>query len=428
MDKKSKAKNKSEQDCAEQVMAGALKRIREAVTEFAIEFFLQFMKRHEAKYPNLFYSPFVVYSSLAPLMIGAQGKTKTEVASLLKIECFESDPDILKELCVLQDIILTANRHYIYYGNYFYIDSSVNCTEQFINVLRKEFGLKPQVVDFANSNPDDIARQINHDITVATQNAVDEVIIADLIHSSTMFLIANAAFFRGHWERQFDQVDKTSFKFKTIEKFGDKITSTLVPVIMMTAVDNFKYHYSKKTECQMLRIPYESSELVMIVILPDKLLTSVELIKKYDRKTLIDMMGLMKENLICVSIPKFALDPNHLKIRGTMRKMGATTLFMKGQAQLQGISTTPAVHLERIAHQSFIIVDEKGTKLKENKKTTTNLQKFQCDHPFLFLIVEEKTNVIVFMGFLGDPRQTLEVHTEKDLSEVEIAELLRNSQ
>jgi len=67
--------------------------------------------------------------------------------------------------------------------------------------------------------------------------------------------------------------------------------------------------------------------------------------------------------------------------------------------------------ISEVIHQAFIKVDEKGTEaaaataviMKELAMIPTN--NFKADHPFVFIIQENETNNILFMGRVNNPSE-----------------------
>ena len=68
--------------------------------------------------------------------------------------------------------------------------------------------------------------------------------------------------------------------------------------------------------------------------------------------------------------------------------------------------------VDAIAHKAVIEVDEKGTKAAAStgivitpmsRGYSTHTIKFKADHPFMFLIKDNKTDAILFLGQVNKP-------------------------
>jgi len=76
--------------------------------------------------------------------------------------------------------------------------------------------------------------------------------------------------------------------------------------------------------------------------------------------------------------------------------------------------------LDRIIHKSHIIVDQRGTlasnpAIEKCKEKKMPMKKVDADHPFMFVIMDQITGVILFEGLFSDPERTLEVGYDHEL-------------
>jgi serpin B len=79
-------------------------------------------------------------------------------------------------------------------------------------------------------------------------------------------------------------------------------------------------------------------------------------------------------------------------------------------SKMNGINNS--LYIDKFFHKAFVEVNEDGTEaysisdMIENQTSKLGLPKpgiFRTDHPFLFLIQEEQTGSILFMGRMTDP-------------------------
>ena len=82
------------------------------------------------------------------------------------------------------------------------------------------------------------------------------------------------------------------------------------------------------------------------------------------------------------------------------------------RADFSGLSNAERYHIDQVVHQTFIQVNEKGTEaagatgvLIEPDCAPLRPQ-FRADHPFLFLIRDNLTGSILFLGRVTDPTQS----------------------
>jgi len=71
---------------------------------------------------------------------------------------------------------------------------------------------------------------------------------------------------------------------------------------------------------------------------------------------------------------------------------------------------SPRLYISEVKHKSFIEVDEKGTEAAAATSVEIRLESapafhfnMKVDRPFFFLIHDEETNAMLFMGTVSDP-------------------------
>ncbi len=82
-----------------------------------------------------------------------------------------------------------------------------------------------------------------------------------------------------------------------------------------------------------------------------------------------------------------------------------------GEADFSRISGTSNLLISRVIHQTFIDVQEEGTEaaaativeIRETSAGGDSTPIFRADKPFLYVIKENSTGAILFMGKVGKP-------------------------
>jgi serpin B len=80
--------------------------------------------------------------------------------------------------------------------------------------------------------------------------------------------------------------------------------------------------------------------------------------------------------------------------------------FSDDKADFSGITDPSRLFIEAILHKAYVAVDEEGTEAAA--ATAIFLAEgipdmFNADHPFLFLIKDNSTGAILFMGRVTNP-------------------------
>jgi serpin B len=113
-----------------------------------------------------------------------------------------------------------------------------------------------------------------------------------------------------------------------------------------------------------------------------------------------------------VQVPRFAFKSRYL-VNDTLAALGVKTLFDDDRADLSGISTEKPFYVDSIVHEALVEVDEEGTTAAAvtggafgaGSSSTPRPILFRADRPFLFLIRDERTGIILFLGRMARPTE-----------------------
>jgi len=91
--------------------------------------------------------------------------------------------------------------------------------------------------------------------------------------------------------------------------------------------------------------------------------------------------------------------------------MGMTDAFALPPADLSGMTGRKDLFIGGVIHKAFVGVNEKGTEaaaatavpLQTLEEMPSEPKVFRADHPFLFLIRDNHTGSILFMGRVMNP-------------------------
>ncbi|MBW1880294.1 MAG: serpin family protein, partial [Deltaproteobacteria bacterium] len=93
-------------------------------------------------------------------------------------------------------------------------------------------------------------------------------------------------------------------------------------------------------------------------------------------------------------------------LKAQLEALGMGLAFDSEQADFSGITNT-GMFIAEVVHEAYVKVDEEGT---EAAAATAVVMEdsavgdmFYADHPFLFLIRDDLTGSILFMGRVVDP-------------------------
>jgi serpin B len=160
----------------------------------------------------------------------------------------------------------------------------------------------------------------------------------------------------------------------------------------------------------MLEMPYQGGDLSMLAILPDKIDGLPDVEKSLSTGRLDQWTSQLRSREVEVWLPKFQITAT-FGLAGTLASMGMPTAFSDG-ADFSGMNDDGGLAINSVIHKAFIDVNEEGTEAAAATAVGISITcaweplppaLFCADHPFAFLIRDNVTGSILFMGRVTDP-------------------------
>ncbi len=379
-----------------------LKAVPTVFSDQTSEFAFDFLKKHNAAEKadkNYFVSPLSLHIALGMLLNGANGKTKDEIQSGLRLSSDDMAAnnnvykDLMEGLPKTDPKVTNTIANSVWYRNSFSVEKS------FLDILKTSFNAAAYAEDFNNAAT---VGKINAWASDNTNGKIKQVL--DKIEPAHVMFLMNALYFKGDWKIPFKVENTRDETF-----FGTSTVAKKVKMMNMTE----KVKYAKRPDYQAIELPYGSGNYVMTVLLPNENtltmkadLASTSVINLINTMSATEWKSLhaaMQEQKVIVGLPKFTLE-YETNLNAVLGKMGMPTMFSDA-ADLSKISP-PAGKLKVgfVKQNTFVAVDEKGT---EAAAVTTIgieltsapiLPEFVCNRPFAFFISEKQSNTILFAG------------------------------
>ena len=369
-------------------------------TAFACDLYAQ-LKSQEG---NLFFSPYSVSTALAMTYAGARGETAAQMARTLHFTLSQADlHPAFAALSAQMTAVQQAGQVQLSIANSLWPHKSYPFLEDYLALVKKSYGTTFTPVDFAKEEPKARA-QINQWVEEKTQKKITNVIGAPL-DQLTRLVLVNAVYFKGKWESQFK-------KHATQNEPFYRISGGPVQAPLMKQTRKYKY-FCKFLELQLLELPYVGNELSMLVILPSKSSSLMVLEKNLSAASLQHWRGQMYMREIELYLPTFKITWGISSLVKPLTALGMRTPFTD-TADFGGMDGHKDLFISDILHKAFVDVTEEGT---EAAAATAALMRaksadapqppppelFRADRPFLFLIQENRTGSILFLGRVTDP-------------------------
>jgi serpin B len=370
----------------------------EAVIQGNTHFALDLYQQLRTADGNLFFSPYSISTALAMTWAGAGGDTQTQMAHALH---FMLDQQGLHPAFALLGARLeeTGERGQVQLkvANSLWPHKGVQFRKEYLALVRKSYGVRLTPVDFGET---EVARRtINAWVEDRTENRIKDLIAAGVLDSLTRLVLVNAIYFKGAWASPFDQDLSEAAPFQVT-------ADEQVQAMMMTRKHTFRY--AEEADLQVLELPYAGDDLSMLVLLPRAADGLAKLEESLGMETLDKWTGVLAESEVQVSLPRFELS-FPFRLDDTLKAMGMVAAF-SAEADFSGMDGSRELFIGAVLHKAFVAVDEQGTEaaaatavVMQRKALTFPAVVFRANHPFVFLIREQGTGSILFLGRVVNP-------------------------
>jgi serpin B len=369
-------------------------------TEFAFDLY----KALKGKQGNLFYSPHSISLALAMTWAGARGETEEQMANTLH---FLLSQDRLHPAFNELDLKLASRGEgakgkdgdgfHLNIVNAIWGQKDYQFLSPFLDVLAENYGAGLRLLDFINA-PEKSRITINDWVSEQTEGRIEDLIPQGVIDKLTRLVLTNAIYFNAAWLYPFDGELTADGTFYLLD--GSQI---IVP--MMSQTESLRY--LDGDGYQAIELPYDGSELAMVIMLPDT--------GKFDAfEDSLDagMAGAIIEGIeskqVALTLPKFEFE-SEFSLADTLAAMGMPVAF-SAAADFSGMTGTQELYIGDVLHKAFVSVDEAGTEAAAAtavvmKLTSVPEEPIQVtiDRPFVFFIYDIETEAILFLGRVANP-------------------------
>lgn len=351
---------------------------------------------------NLFFSPYSISTALAMTWAGARDETERQMAEVLHFGLPQAQ--LHKTFGSLEKRLNEAGeegRYELSVANALWGQAGYNFLKGFLELTEASYGAGLKEVDFAGQT--EKSRQIiNGWVEEKTKDKIKDLIGPGVLNPLTRLVLTNAIYFKGDWLNQFDKKLTRDEPFKL-----NRSEQVKVPVMHIKE----RLGYRADDKLQMLQLPYEGEELSMIILLPVEIDGLAEVERLLTTEKLDEWTKGLRKQEVDVSLPKFKMTTK-FELADYLKKMGMPDAFSLPPGDFSGMTGDKSLFISNVIHKAFVAVDEEGTEAAAATAVGMRLTSvplppkvFRADHPFIFIIKDNHSQSILFMGRLMDPEQ-----------------------
>ncbi|CAN0274383.1 leukocyte elastase inhibitor-like [Lampetra fluviatilis] len=375
-----------------------------ANVEFAINVFKTLGAREAGG--NVFFSPLSISAALSMVLLGARGQTSEQMSKVL---CYKGMSDVHEAFKSLLGTLKAPGAGCVLrLANRLYGEKSFGFLKEFLESTQKFYEAELAAVDFTGAS-NDVRKEINAWVEGNTEGKIKDLLGEGTVDSMTRLVVVNAVYFKGKWATQF-KLRNTAQRTFYLNKRETK------PVQMMFQENKFKHGFVKHMNLKVLELPYVGNEMSMIILLPATIKDKTTGLEKLERE--LNLLSLekwtspmtMHSGDVFLHLPRFRLEQSYT-LNEPLSTLGMGDLFSPLTADLSGMDGKRDLFVSHVAHRTFVEVNEEGTEAAAaiDEHTVLSLMsdnrpfKFCADHPFVFLIRDNRNGSVLFLGRYTTP-------------------------
>jgi len=352
---------------------------------------------------NLFFSPNSISTALAMTYAGAGGNTKAEMKEVLHFP-LDNEPlhACFYELTAqLQRDASSRAGYRLSIANRLWGQKGYPFNRTFLRLTKAHYDAELAQVDF-EADTEAVRQLINSWVEKKTERKIKDLLAPGVLDPLTRLVLTNAIYFKGDWAEKFDEEATENQPFYVTP---DKT----VDVPMMHQVT--KCRYMENDDLQALDMNYKGDAVSMMVLLPKERDGLARLERSLSASQLKQWSESMQTRKVGVYLPKFKLE-SKFSLKKTLQAMGMIDAFDDMKANFSGMMDASAggLYISAVIHKAYVDVNEEGTEAAAATAVVMRLAAapaeppvFRADHPFIFLIRDNRSGSILFIGRMLNP-------------------------
>ncbi len=371
---------------------------------------------------NSFFSPLSICMAISALVPGARGATRDELEGVLGLHGLNGP--VQESASALLQSLLNRKRTEWEYGRTgepqeverdlftlniataLFVQEAYPILASYRDTVTEHFRAELFSLDFKAAA--EAAGRINGWVSEQTQGKIPTLVSSGGLDPLTRLVLANAVYFKAAWSSPFEAVHTLPEPFFLSSESGGADT---VEVRMMRQDLDLRYWADLALGVEAVSIPYEA--MSMVVLLPGTgRLAALE--DALDAAFLDRVVAGLQSTFVDLKLPRFEVRCTS-QLTEALRRLGIEAGFDTNRSDFSGVTDhSEGLSISDVMHDAWVKVDEKGTEaaavtrmefLSEgwSEEEPPEAIPFHIDRPFVFLIRDDETGAVLFMGRIMDP-------------------------
>lgn len=344
---------------------------------------------------NLALAPYSVSLALQIAAAGAGSGMEQEMARALNVNSLDGADRLTAARELSLKLAAADPAVQLDIANSIWVQKGFKVLPSYLKEAAEKFQANTAELDFADPKA---SSYINAWVKSATKNKIERIVPDSIDPDVRMYLI-NAVYFKGAWTTPFD-------KQATLEDDFTRSDGKVIKTPFMRRSGMIKTY-----ESDLLRgvwLPYGKERFGMALFVPKEGKSAKGIMESLTPNSWrsLEQSAMARQTMLVM--PRFEI-VSDLDLKGPLQSLGMKTPFVRDQADFSKIRAEKDLFVSAVKHKAVIKVDEEGSEAagatSVEMSVTSIPQYFEviANKPFVFFIVDQETDTILFAGLVEDP-------------------------
>lgn len=359
-------------------------------------------------------------------------------------DAMKSHQEAVQLASELNSLLVSVDRFDLRVANALWVERTYPLSPAYEQVIGQFYGSGAANALNIAGDTEASRQRINGWVEDHTERRIKDLIPKGAMASDTRLVITNAVYFLGQWASPFFAGNTRDAEFTTAS--GEHVqvptmndswrggvpyaaftgTGEYFDTPMMVPVEESKRPptYPGDDGFQLIEMPYKGGDLSMVLLLPRTASGLPALESKLSAESLSAWLGKLHARTVDTSVPRFKVE-FAVEMSEPLKQLGMRRAFVSpelpGGAQFPGMTSSKdllqQLFIGAVLHKAWVDVNEKGTEaaaatavmmapagaVAQPQTQVPFNPRFNANHPFLFVIRDAKSGVILFIGRVSNP-------------------------